>query len=547
MNDKWIVQLQGGWKQSKKMFREYDKKLQDTKVFEWWDYSKNKKRPEDYPPKSSTKAWFKCSIGHSFQSKICRVFDATHKESGGCASCGGRIKFLKNGNNIGTTHPKIAKFWNNEKNIGSPKDYPSGSTYIAWWNCDQCNSLFKKSITLITRKKTGSSIVACFKCEPAYGYGMGPGMKFFLFEKYPKVIKNIWDFKKNSIDPKLIGINDQKIHWWKCLIHGSVRATVKRAIKNNYCEKCVSISRTSEIEIKIYFELKTIFEDIINQKTIAKRQIDLFLPEENIGIEFDGYPWHLNKEKKDLEKNKLIENSGIRMIRIRDEKLDNSNFPNAIIIYHSEYSNFIKVLKKLLIKVKTLITDKSKIDKINKYLKAGKLINVKEYAKIRAKFSLADTDRSLSNLKEVCKYFDLNKNYPLTTDHFTSGSTHKVWWTCDKGHSMYQEIINFRRTSIDQKTLIIKCYKCYRNKKGFSEDIMRGLRYNNLKIYKEYDDNKNTKKIRPDVTSGSKKFVWWKCNKGHSWQSFIWERAVKDIKHCPKCNPISWEDGIIKR
>ena len=56
---------------------------------------------------------------------------------------------------------------------------------------------------------------------------------------------------------------------------------------------------------------------------------------------------------------------------------------------------------------------------------------------------------------------------------------------------MYQEIVNFRRTSIDQKTLIIKCYKCYRNKKGFSEDIMRGLRYNKPKIYKEYDDNKN--------------------------------------------------------
>ena len=33
---------------------------------------------------------------------------------------------------------------------------------------------------------------------------MGPGMKFFLFKKYPKVIKNIWDFKKNSIDPNII-------------------------------------------------------------------------------------------------------------------------------------------------------------------------------------------------------------------------------------------------------------------------------------------------------------------------------------------------------
>ena len=103
-----------------------------------------------------------------------------------------------------------------------------------------------------------------------------------LINKYPRIIKNNWDFQKNNRDPKNISSANIGLYWWKCLIHGSVKASIKRAIKNNFCEKCTSVSRTSEIEIRIYLELKTIFEDVINQKIIKKREIDIFLPKEKI-------------------------------------------------------------------------------------------------------------------------------------------------------------------------------------------------------------------------------------------------------------------------
>ena len=59
MSKKWIVEVQGGHRNTGKRYQEYDIKLQDTKVFHWWNYSKNKKRPEDYPPSSNFKAYLK--------------------------------------------------------------------------------------------------------------------------------------------------------------------------------------------------------------------------------------------------------------------------------------------------------------------------------------------------------------------------------------------------------------------------------------------------------------------------------------------------------
>ena len=531
MSKKWIVEVQGGHRNTGKRYQEYDIKLQDTKVFHWWNYSKNKKRPEDYPPSSNFKAWFKCDVGHSFYSKIANVFLKTNTPSGGCASCGSRIRFLKNGNNIQNKCLDLIRFWNKEKNIGLPKDYSPGSNYNAWWNCSTCSTPFQKSIHKLSRKNSA----VCDKC---YSF-----VYILLSERYPK-LKKIWDIKKNKEKFETTRALSDKLYWWKCLVHGSAKASISRAKNNNFCEKCVTVSKTSKIEIRIYFELKTIFKDIINQKIIKKRQLDLFLPEENIAIEFDGYPWHLKKEQKDFNKDKIIKNENIKILRIRDERLANNMFPDAILITASEYVNPIKVIIKLLLKLKILVKDKNKINKINSYIKNKKLINEDEFNNIRAEFGLADTDRSLSKLKHICKYFNYERNFPLTPEHFTSGSWQKVWWMCDKGHSKRLQIVQFRQHSYDEKLDKMICEKCNFSRRNLNpkrRDLIAGVLHNYPDIYYQYDKVKNGNILRSDISTNSKKFVWWICAKGHSWQTHIWERTNGNIKHCPKCDPDSWK------
>jgi len=57
---------------------------------------------------------------------------------------------------------------------------------------------------------------------------------------------------------------------------------------------------------------------------------------------------------------------------------------------------------------------------------------------------------------------------------------------------------------------------------------------NNLRLVKEYNFNKNIDFQFDNLTSGSNKKVWWKCEKGHEWQAFIY--SVLYGNGCPYCN-----------
>lgn len=61
---------------------------------------------------------------------------------------------------------------------------------------------------------------------------------------------------------------------------------------------------------------------------------------------------------------------------------------------------------------------------------------------------------------------------------------------------------------------------------------MRNLLINNKKLMKEFNYEKNT--LNPNnLTFGSNKKVWWKCEKNHEWEANVLSRA-KGSK-CPYC------------
>ena len=57
-----------------------------------------------------------------------------------------------------------------------------------------------------------------------------------------------------------------------------------------------------------------------------QRELDIFLPALNLGIEFDGTYWHSKEEakQKDEIKNKLAKEKGIKLIRIKESEWDNN-------------------------------------------------------------------------------------------------------------------------------------------------------------------------------------------------------------------------------
>lgn len=121
------------------------------------------------------------------------------------------------------------------------------------------------------------------------------------------------------------------------------------------------------------------------------------------------------------------------------------------------------------------------------------------------------------------KYWNYEKNGDLAPSTITIGSERKIWWKCDKGHEWEASPTNLSRGP--------RCPYC-NNKK-----ILEG--YNDLatinpELAKEWNYEKNGDLKPSMVGAKSGKKVWWKCDKGHEWETGINNRHRLKM-HCPKC------------
>jgi len=103
------------------------------------------------------------------------------------------------------------------------------------------------------------------------------------------------------------------------------------------------------------------------------------------------------------------------------------------------------------------------------------------------------------------------------------GSNTTVWWRCSLGHGW--------KTSPKNRNNGTGCPYCA-NKK-----VMVG--YNDLKtlfpeIAESWDYEKNGSLTPEMVMPYSGKKVWWKCEKNHSWRSYISNRTLHK-RGCPYC------------
>ena len=128
---------------------------------------------------------------------------------------------------------------------------------------------------------------------------------------------------------------------------------------------------------------------------------------------------------------------------------------------------------------------------------------------------------------KIAKQWHPTKNGKLTPFNSYKGSEKKVWWKCDKGddHEWKASIKNRAKN----KT---KCPVCADRKTVKSNC----LGTTHPEIAKQWHPTKNGKLTPSDVTFGSTKRIWWKCDKGDDHE---WEVKLSDRKHhntgCPVC------------
>lgn len=474
----------------------------NPKVLAEWDYSRNSIKPSEVTKGSHKKVFWVCKNGHSYESMIKSKIDGR-----GCPYCANK-KAVKGINDLTITNPSLCLQWNFEKNNDNPTNYLRYSKKKVWWKCDKGHEWIN-SIENMTR---GS------KCPYCYPHKDKNKHDSFTIE-HPSLLSE-WDFSKNAENPENYTSSSNKKVYWKCKNGHIWQATISDRCRGYRCPKCSKDLRTSFPEKALYFYVNKYFNNVCENyrsEWLGTFEVDVYLPDYKIGIEYDGYYGHgvKNSLDRDLRKNKKCFEYGVTLIRVRENKCPLLN-STSIDIQMKKSDDIqgviIKVLRRLaeLTKKNISIVD----EEININLDYDEIV------------SLVGSSKKKSSLREkyprALTMWDYDKNKSLTPENISYMSSKKVWWRCKNGHEWTSCVSNMVKS--------LSCPYCSGKRvlEGFND-----LCTKNQSLASEWDYDKNI--LKPNqVTCGSGKKVWWKCVNGHSWNASVVSRNRGN--GCPICS-----------
>lgn len=485
-------------------------------LIEDWDFEGNNISPKELNAGSDTKVWWKCHIcGHSWQTSVCN----RAKLNRNCPNCAKLSKGvdvilgkIKKTGSLADNYPELIKEWNFNKNSKPPQEYMPNSRYKVWWICPICGNEWESKISHRV-KGVGCPLCATKKAKLTYVENKLQNSKSFG-ELHPELLIE-WDYSKNTdIDPfRVFEHSNQKV-WWLCKKGHSYKTSIHVRVSGCGCNQCQKEHHTSFPEKSVFFYIKQIFNDTVeNYKTdyLGKMEFDIFIPSLNVAIEYDGGRWH-NDLRKDLKKNQVCEENCIKLFRIREKHcpLDSKKY-TYITYFHLQnesLSELERVIKDIVYKLNFVISD------INIERDSVKIMQLLEMSEKRNSLAVA--------YPSLATEWNYSKNGNLKPEYVSSKSNKKVWWVCSKGHEWQATI--YSRTSgtncpfcSGQKILI-----------GFND-----LQTTHTELCQEWNYEKNIDIKPTNVSKGSNKKVWWKCDNGHEWQATISSRVHGN--GCPIC------------
>lgn len=125
--------------------------------------------------------------------------------------------------------------------------------------------------------------------------------------------------------------------------------------------------------------------------------------------------------------------------------------------------------------------------------------------------------------EDLLRQWDEAGNGALTPETVSYGNGKKVWWRCEKGHT-WQAVISSRSGGKG-------CPVCSGRMVAAGVNDLASV-YPALAA--QWHPSKNGKLTPQEVTSASNKRVWWKCPRGHEWQTAVYSRT-QDFTDCPYC------------
>lgn len=489
-----------------------------------WDYEKNEINPSELTPSSHAKVWWICSTcGEKWQAEV-----SNRTAGSGCPRCG-RIKAAigrgtaSHKKSIAYLYPELLEDWAYEKNDGvDPNTVYPGSKQKVWWICPKCKQHYQATI--------GSRVkgAACPICAGKVIISGINDLETWCRDNDRQYILEEWDYEKNTVLPSEVAPFASKKIWFVCKQGHSYSSSIANRTGNRSgCPICRRKGTSFQEQACLYYIEKQ-YSNVVNsfhEKWLGKFELDIYLPDERAAVEYDGIEWHKrdDKGKNDEIKNKLCEENGVRLIRVREKGLPILQNCENIIIENRSSQALNEAIRAIL----TLLGKRE--DNLD--------IDVdRDTSKIIERYDFKKKENSIGFLyPELLKEWDYEKNGNINPEYVSYGSVRKYWWKCAEcGNSFLMAPNN--RTHQDQG-----CPKCSRPKRAKTRIAHKlinegSLATNRADLLEEWDFDKNT--MSPDsYLVGSKSKVWWKCPKcGGTWQAQIYNRTKKKGTGCPYCS-----------
>jgi len=279
-----------------------------------WHPNKNKISPREVTPGSRKMLWWKCNKGddHEWQATVSQRVLGT-----GCPVCSNHK--IVNSNSLATLNPELAGQWHPTKNnLITTADVGIGSHQKVWWKCDK--GVDHEWEASVSDRTNGNGCPICSGKKVVQSNSLGTLNPELALQWHPT--------KNGQLTPFDLVTGSNKKVWWKCDKgddHEWQTTPNHRTNRGSNCPFC-TLTPQSKQELTITFELRIIFPKINPKgfKTRLKgrqRAIDIFIPQLNLCIEFDGSYWHKGKREIDKIKSNLLLKEGYGVIRVREEPL----------------------------------------------------------------------------------------------------------------------------------------------------------------------------------------------------------------------------------
>jgi hypothetical protein len=216
-------------------------------------------------------------------------------------------------------------------------------------------------------------------------------------------------------------------------------------VQGTGCPKCNSAK--SAPELRVYCELKKIFPATVNRTKILGREVDVYVPELNLGVEYDGWYWHKDKAKLDREKNRALEDE-IVLLRVREAGLEKLSESDILASREEMSLDTMKEIFRFIMDSPLLKTAKYESE-IRVYLESDAWAAADEFDEIQFERNGLVYERSINFLfPEIASQWHYEKNHPLVPDQFTPSSRKKVWWKNHKGQEWQADVSS--RTRVEK-------------------------------------------------------------------------------------------------